>query len=174
MTLVLIDFPQHIWRLLLWHICTSRFWIEILHFSWTIMIHILTRIDIHLYGNKNCCKRALYDNHYNLVQYPKNAKISKNFNRLVASKEALRKTSKFYLISWCENFLETYSLRRVFGIHPKLCGNCAFLQHFLIKKSGEISECSECSDVDVELPLKYFCKMFFEESLNPLYFLCCD
>ena len=40
---------------------------------------------------------------------------------------------KFWLISWYGNFAQFQAN------HSKLCGNCAFLQNFHIRKLGEIT-----------------------------------
>ena len=50
---------------------------------------------------------------------------------------SLLEMSKFYLISWCQNFVERHNFHS-FG-RTALCGNCAFPQNFHIRKLGKIT-----------------------------------
>ena len=50
---------------------------------------------------------------------------------------SLLEMSKFYLISWCQNFVERHNFHS-FG-RTALCGNCAFPQNFHIRKLGNIT-----------------------------------
>ena len=51
----------------------------------------------------------------------------------------LRKIPKFHLISWCINFLEKHSFRRVSRERQKLEANFTFPQNFHTRKLGETS-----------------------------------
>ena len=49
------------------------------------------------------------------------------FLAVVFKRIALRRIPKFYLISWCANFVERHSFRRVSGDSPKTLGKlCLF------------------------------------------------
>ena len=54
-------------------------------------------------------------------------------------KKILQKISQFHLISFCGNFVERHSTRKVSGESPKLCGYCASPQNFHIRKLGGIT-----------------------------------
>ena len=58
---------------------------------------------------------------------------------MMQCKDSLRKIPKFHLISWCGNFVETHSFRRVLGdSHQELYGNCAFPHYYHTRKLGKI------------------------------------
>ena len=58
---------------------------------------------------------------------------------LTACLRALRKISKFHLMSWFGNIMET-QFSQSFGWYTrKLCGSCAFPENFYTRKLGEIT-----------------------------------